>query len=165
MFKENDYLVYKRDVCKVVGFKKHRKTGEDYYVLAPLGDASLIIKVPADNKLGFIRKVLSKSEAEKLILSIPEISELDNMEDRFIEKTYKKLLYSGTHEDLIVIIKTTFLRNQNRLENNKKAGDKDTKYFKLAEKYLYNELSVSLGKSYDETKEYVLDKVQKLKNK
>lgn len=46
----------------------------------------------------------------------------------------------------------------------KKIGEIDDSYFKLAEKILYNELSISLGKSYDETKNYVVESVKKLSN-
>ena len=45
------------------------------------------------------------------------------------------------------------------------AQKKDTNYFNQAEKYLYNEFSVVLGMSYDDTKQYVIDKVLESKNK
>ena len=38
-------------------------------------------------------------------------------------------------------------------------------YFNLAEKYLYNEFSVVLNLSYDETKEYVINSVNNITNK
>lgn len=38
-------------------------------------------------------------------------------------------------------------------------------YFNLAEKYLYQEFQVALGKNYDETKEYVINNVKKLFDK
>ena len=49
-----------------------------------------------------------------------------------------------------------------RLDNNKKTTDKDNYYFNLAENYLYQEFSIALNLSYDETKQYVIDKVAKL---
>ena len=39
--------------------------------------------------------------------------------------------------------------------------EKDESYFEKAERRLYNELSVSLGMSYHETKEYITNSVQK----
>ena len=41
-------------------------------------------------------------------------------------------MQNGTHEDLIKIIKTTYLRNKERLDNNKKTTDKDNYYFNQA---------------------------------
>ena len=71
---------------------------------------------------------------------------------------------TNKHEDLIRIIKTTYLRNQKRLEEGKKILDKDSNYFEKAEKYLYNELSISLGMNYDECKQYVISKLSAIDN-
>ena len=49
------------------------------------------------------------------------------------------------------------IRNEARLNEKKKISEKDTKYFDLAEKYLYNELAISLNKSFDETKKYIIN--------
>ena len=118
--------------------------GKDYYILVPINDGSLIIQAPADNRMGFIRDVISKEEAKKLIKKIPKIEILKNLDDKYNEKTYKELLYNGNIDDLIKIIKTTYIRNDNRLKSNKKISDKDKTYFEKAEEYLYNELSISL---------------------
>lgn len=79
-----------------------------------------------------------------------------------IEAEYKNLLSSGSHEDLIKIIKTTYLRNKKRLDNKKKIGDKDNYYFKKAERYLYNEFSISLNMSFENTKDYITEQVASL---
>ena len=77
-----------------------------------------------------------------------------------IEYEYKKLINSGRHEDLIKIIKTTYLRNKKRLDSKKKISDKDQHYFLLAEKYLYNEFGTVLNLSYEDVKKYVIYKVE-----
>ena len=158
MYKVNDYLIYKRDVCKVKEIRKNKINGLDYYILVPISDESLILDVPTDNRMGYIRDIISKKDAEGLIKKIPLIEPLVNIEDKYIEKTYKELLYNGTLEDLIKIIKTAYVRNDNRIKNNKKISDKDKLYFDKAEEYLYNELSISLGMSFNETKEYIINK-------
>ena len=162
MYKENDYLVYKRDVCRVREVKQNKMNGNLSYILIPINDESLIIEAPADNRMGFIRDVISKEDAENLIKKIPEIESLENIDDKYIEKTYKELLYNGNLEDLIKIIKTTYLRNDARIKSNKKISDKDKTYFEKAEEYLYNELSISLGMSFVDTKNYIIDKVNEL---
>ena len=157
MYKENDYLVYKKDVCKVREVRKNKMNGKDYYILIPINDESLIIEAPADNRMGFIRDVISKEDAENLIKKIPKIESLENIDDK-----YKELLYNGNLEDLIKIIKTTYLRNEERINNKKKISDKDSNYFNKAEQYLYNELSISLGMSFEDTKNYIINKVNEL---
>ena len=160
MFNVNDYLVYKRDVCQVKEIKEINN--EEYYALMPLRDKSLSILVPTNNKMGYIRKIISKEEAEELINSILDVDVLDNMDDKYIDKTYKELINNGNLKDLIRIIKTAYLRNENRLKSNKKVSDKDKSYFDMAEEYLYTEMSIALGKSYEDTKNYVISSVDKL---
>lgn len=81
-----------------------------------------------------------------------------------LEVEYKRLLHEGGYEGLIKIIKTTYLRNNDRINNKRKISEKDNEYFKLAERFLYSEFSVALGISYDEAKEYVINKVKKIEN-
>ena len=45
----------------------------------------------------------------------------------------------------------------------KKIGEKDSNYFRLAEKYLYSEFSVILNLTVEETKNYIIKEVEKLK--
>ena len=161
MYKVNDYVVYKKSVCKVKEIKNNKLNGIDYYILVPIDDDSLIIDVPVDNRMGYLRDVISKKETEELINSIPSIEPLDNIDDKYIEKTYKDLI-SGDYKDLIKIIKTSYLRNEMRSKNNRRPSEKDLNYFNQAEKYLYNELSISLNMSFDDTKNYIVTRVQEL---
>lgn len=160
MYKVGDYIVYKRDVCKVLGIKEKYYNNTDYYVLSPVRDTSLKINVPVNNKT-LIRDLMTKEEVEHLIKEIPNIESLD-IDDKLIEYTYKELLKSEKHEDLIKIIKTTYLRNKDREDNNKKISEKDNNYLTLAECYLYTEFSVALNKTIEDTKNYVISTVEKL---
>ncbi len=162
MYKVNDYVVYKKDVCLVKEIRQNKMNGINYYILVPVSDESLIIDVPVDNKLNFIRDVISREDALKLIENIPNIEPINNIDDKYIERAYKELLSRGTYEDLIKIIKTTYLRNDYRLKNKKKVSEKDSNYFNQAEKYLYNELAVSLNMDFTQTKEFIIKKVNEL---
>lgn len=158
MFKINDYLVYRKEVCKVTEIKEY-KNDFLYYVITPINDTSLKIEVPTDSSV--IRPLISKIEIQKIIEEIPNIKEIAE-NDRLLENKYKELLKSGTYNDLITIIKTTYLRNETRDKEKKKRSEKDTTYFNLEEKYLYTEFSVVLGKSYEDTKKYVISKVKEI---
>lgn len=162
MYKTNDYLVYGRDVCKVCKIEEKKFNNEDYYLLRPIKDPSLKIEIPVSNKTNKIRDLITKDDIEKLIQEIPKTQEIAT-EEKFLESEYKLLLANASRKDLIKIIKTTYLRNKEREDNNKKKAEKDTKYFKLAEEYLYNELSIVLGYTFEETKNYIINKVKKLK--
>ena len=137
---------------------------KDYYFLDPVNDDSLTIKVPVEKSDKVMREVITKEEIKEIIKDIPNI-EVIKSELRNIENEYKKLMKSGTHRDLIKIIKTAYLRNEERLNNNKKISETDDNYFKKAEKIIYTEFSVALGLTYDETKDYIVERVLFLKEK
>lgn len=159
MFKTGDFVVYRRNVCQITDIMKEHIGTRDYYKLVPIDDATLNIDVPVDNK--FIRPIISKEEAINFIAKIPDINPID-MDNKYIESDYKELINSGSHEDLIRIIKTTYLRNDARIIKGKKTTEKDDNYFKMAEKLLYNEFAIALNLSFDETKKYIYDEVSKL---
>lgn len=153
MYNIGDYLVYKRDVCKVVSIKENYYKGNTYYELVPILDNTLKNLIPINNK--FIRNVITKDEALKIIEQIKDIKPLD-ISDKQIENEYKKLLDSSNHIDLIKIIKTTYLRNKKRLDEKRKISEKDKNYFDKAEKILYSEFSIALNLSMEDTKDYII---------
>ena len=158
MYKIGDYIIYNKDVCKIRNVLKKIYNDIDYYELESKKDNSLKIKVRVDSTK--IRPIIKKSEIEKIINDIPNIESIKE-NDRLIENSYKTLMKSGTHEDLIKIIKTTYERNKKRIDENKKVSEIDDTYFKQAEKYLYNEFGTVLNKTFEETKEYVKKEVLK----
>ena len=121
MYKVNDYVVYKRNVCKI------KEVKNNLYVLNPIDDESLIITISKDNNS--IRNIITKEESLNLINSIPNI-DIIKANDKLIENEYKNLLNSG----------------------------------RLEEKLLYNELSISLNLSYEDTKKYIKESVEQLIN-
>jgi len=98
------YVVYRKEVCEILGI--------NYYVLVPVNDKSLKLQVPIDEN-SYLRDLVSKEEMEKVIDMIPKI-EVINTTEKLIENEYERLMNSGSFEDLIKIIKTTYLRNKNR---------------------------------------------------
>ncbi len=155
MFKIGDRVVYKGKVCSIVS------KNEDSYTLIPIEDNSLKITVKIEN--ASFRNLLSKEEVMAIIKQMPSIEVLD-IPDKMLEQEYKRLMTTGNHIDLIKIIKTTYLRNKNRLDNKKKIGDRDNNYFLQAENLLYTEFKEVLDMSYDEVKEYVIKSIENLNN-
>ena len=147
-----DYIVYRKETCKII------EKEDGYYRLVPVNDTSIKYKVPVDSN--FLKKVITKEEIDRLLLEIPEINTID-LGEKQIELEYKELMKSGTHEDLVKIIKTSYLRNQIRILNNKRISEIDDEYFKRAEKYLYEEIGVVLNLSFENTKEYIINKLKK----
>ncbi|MBR4162301.1 MAG: hypothetical protein IKR11_02195 [Solobacterium sp.] len=162
MYKINDIVVYKRDVCKVIG--KHRSdfTGEQCYILVPYNqqDGSVKMQVPVSNKGGHLRDLITEHEIDELIASAPFLEELENKPAN-MKSQYAALMKGDDIMDLIRIIKTSYGRNRARLEQHKKLASIDDEYLQRAEKYLYDEIGVSLGMSYEDAKAYFEQEVEK----
>ena len=153
MYKIGDYVVYKKDVCKVGDIIN--KSDVLYYKLVPVCDSSLRIDIPVDNT-NLLRDLIDKKTIDDLIKELSNIKVLKTT-NNMLENNYKELLREGSFVSLMTIIKTAYLRNQEREKNNKKKSDRDNYYLDLAEKYLYTEFSVVLGMSFDDTRDYFIN--------
>ena len=156
MFKVNDYVIYKRDVCIIL--EEKIISNYEYFVLQSTIDDSLKINIPKNMSSKLLRHLNTKKDIEKLISKIKTIPLLD-VNSKNIEEDYKRCLRDGTLESLIAIIKTSYFRNQSSLAHNKKMTDKDKYYYELAEKFLYNEIAYIYNTTYEDAKKYVLDKL------
>ncbi len=162
MYKINDIVVYRRDVCKIIGKQRSDFTGEQCYILVPYGkqDGSVKMQVPVSNKGGHLRNLITREEIEELIRKAPEIGTLANKTAN-MKSQYATLLKGDDIYDLICIIKTSYGRNRARMEQHKKLASIDDEYLQKAEKYLFDELSIALGMSFDEAKEFFETEVDK----
>lgn len=160
MYNSGDVVVYGRDVYRIKDVKDNYLFDKTYYIMNPIDDDSLVTSVSVDTT-SYLRDVITKEETEDLIAKISFI-EIVQASDRDIEYEYKQLLRENTLEALITIIKTTYMRNMMRQNQNKRISEKDEQYFNQAERQLYNELSISLHLTVDDTKRYVIDSVKAL---
>ncbi len=160
MFKVGNHVVYKKEICRIIEIKKNRANNSNYYILVPISNDSLKIEVPVANLWGSLRPLISKKEIEKIINEIPNI-EILVMDGHLIEKEYKLLINSGKPEDFIKIIKTAYFKDKEK--SNKITTSRDTNYFNLAEKYLYEEFSIVLGMNYEDTKNFIIKCIEQNK--
>lgn len=166
MYKINDVVVYRRDVCKVVGKKRSDFTGEMCYILVPYyqQDGSVKMQVPVSNKAGNLRDLITKKEIDALIKETPDIQSLPNKPAN-MKSQYATLLKGNDISDLVCIIKTSYGRNKARHDQNKKSASIDDEYLQRAEKFLFDEIAVALNKDYDSAKAYFEKAVEKVKKK
>lgn len=161
MFNIGDYVVYKREICKINEIKKNYVRGMDYYSMSNVNDVSLIINVPINSPL--LRHIISKEEALDIINKIASI-DVNVVDDKRLENEYKELMKSDKIEDLIKIIKITYRRCEDRAKSGKKISEKDDNYFKKAESIFYSEMSLALNMSYDEAKEYIINNLKNIES-
>lgn len=130
-----------------------------YYVLAPVSQKGGKIFTPVDNEKTPMRRVLTREEATGLIDRIPEIEELWITSEKLRENKYKECMRSGDCREWIRIIKTLYLRNQERSAQGKKVTATDEKYLHMAEEYLYSELEIPLEIPKNQVEQYIVERL------
>ena len=164
MFEKGDFIVYGNNgVCEVKDVTTVNMKGASknrlYYILCPRYHKDSKIFTPVDSNKTVMRAILSKEEADALIDDIPEIEEVWVSNDKQREEKYRETMKSCECKDWIRIIKTLYLRRQERIAQGKKTTAMDDKYLRIAEENLYSELSIALGIPKEEMEEYITKRV------
>lgn len=167
MFEKGEYIIYGTSgVCKIEDITTMNMASVPndklFYVLSPSSQKGGKIFTPVDNQKTIMRRVLSEEEASKLISEIPDIEELWITNEKMREEKYKECMRTGDCRDWIKIIKTLYLRKQQRNAQGKKITATDERYLKMAEDYLYSELEIPLGIPKAEMEDYITKKIEEI---
>ena len=160
MFSVGDKIVYgENGVCTVekIAPMDTSSFGRDklYYFLSPLIGSGTYY-APIDSAV-FMRPVMSKEEAEALVVSIPSIEPAICTDNRFnhVDAFYRELFKQHTNEALVSIIKGLRIR---MAEKKTKSG-RNEMTLKRARDILLGELSVALGIDLDEVDGYIVSRL------
>lgn len=163
MFKIGDYIMYGvTGVCKVTDIikEKYFNNEEDYYVLEPVyATTETIIKIPVANKKVFMRNIISKEDIDNLIEEIPLEKEVWIDDERERNYKFKSMVRSGDYRQWSTLIKTIFLKREEKKLEGKKITQEDERLFKSAEKLLNEEIATILHISPDEVPQYIKNNI------
>ncbi len=164
MYQIGDLIVYGgTGVCRVEAIEAQKLRGSaeerQYYVLKPLYQDG-IIRIPVDTKV-FMRPVISREEAEKLIDAIPNINAEAYHDRNFTQLAAHYQQALGSHEcaDLIELVMSIYAKKQYVESKKRKFGQVDARFMKRAENLLYGEFSVALGIDFDDVQSYIASRV------
>jgi len=167
MFEVDGYIIYGGNgVCRVLDIgipdiniaDKKRQ----YYTLQQVYEKGSTIYTPVDNDKVIMRKIISKEEANDLINNIQSIEVLCFDDDVMPEEKYKEVMHKYDCKEWIKIIKTSYLRKEERLAEGKKGTAIDDKYLKMAEEYLYGEFAISLNMPKEQVKDFIVQAVENI---
>jgi len=167
MFKKGEYIIYgSSGVCLVEDITIPDFIGDaqtNYYVLAPVRDTGKIYIPVNTNK--FMRPIITKQQAMELIAQIPSIQqdEFQGRDHRMLAEHYKHSLDSHELSDLVQLIKTIYLKNEDLATRGKRPSNTDMQYMKKAEDLLHSELSIALGIPFHEVAGFITTEIEKMK--
>ncbi|MDD3429008.1 MAG: CarD family transcriptional regulator [Oscillospiraceae bacterium] len=162
MYEAGELVVYSNSgVCKIeeITHQKVPGTGEKkaYYKISPLYSTETIF-TPVDSGV-FMRPVISKQEATRLIAQMPAIQEnaCEERNNNLLSEQYQSLIKSHSCTDLVHLIKSIYSKSQLVLKQGKKMGQIDQRFMKRAEELLYGELAVALEIPRQDVLQYIND--------
>lgn len=154
-------------VCRVSEIKNQvfPDDGERlYYILQPLYKPC-VISVPVESDKVFLRPIISREEAHRLIERIPTLDcpAPSGKAGRELAERYGAMLKSHRCQDWMAL--AVALRNKKRtqLRLKRKFGSVDERFLKQAEELLFGELAAALEIPREEVQGYIDARVESLK--
>ena len=164
MFKKDDIVMYaSQGVCKITDIVTQEVCNEssEYYVLQPVYSNTARVYVPVSNEnlTNKMRRVISKEELNEMIDNIPEVAS-EWIENEHIRKEHYKEIISGSDRaSLICMIRELYLHREALAKQGKKLHASDERFFKEAEKILYEEFALVLNIDTKEVLTYIKNRL------
>jgi CarD family transcriptional regulator len=165
MFQVGDLIIYgNTGVCKVTDVTTIDSQGIDltqlYYVLKPLYQNGRIL-TPTNNTQVFMRPIIPKDEAERLIDMIPSIhaKAYHSRDLKQLSEHYGAILNTHDCGKLIELGMSLYEKKQDAEQHKRKFLSVDERFMTQAEELLFGELSAALGIPKDKVPEYIASRV------
>ena len=164
-YQVGDRVVYGiHGVCLIVDVEEQYFGGEvtKYYVLQPVYDDKGKVFVPVGNERleRKMRRILSAEEINELIREMPSEDAIWIADDNLRKERYRQILLVGDRRELVRLIKTLYLRQQEQTAKGKKLYKNDEKVMKEAEKMLYEEFAHVLDIRPDQVLPFIMQQVE-----
>ncbi|WP_024859474.1 CarD family transcriptional regulator [Ruminococcus flavefaciens] len=160
MYNVGDIVMYGTfGICKVTAIEKRDFTGEEqeYYILKHTSSEKNTFYVPLSNEsaLSNMHYVCSKAEVDELIshMNSEGLIWIDNDNKR--KEEYSRIIKDADKHEIIILIKTLYLRRKELAESGKKLRSTDENYLSLAENMLFEEFAFALDIDRSEVVEYI----------
>lgn len=164
-YQVNDTVLYgAHGVCTIQEIVERNITGTPvtYYVLRPIYDPKSTLFVPVNNQTltAKMRRVLSETEIYHLIKTIPDEPGLWIANDHERKERYKEILVHGDRHQLIQLIKAIYQHKREQEQKGRKLHISDERFFREAEKMLYDEFALVLHIQPDQVLPFILEQIQ-----
>lgn len=165
MFKINDVVVYgAQGVCRIAGIEEKKIDGENrsYFVLKPKADRGATCYVPTWNEkaLAKMRRVMTKSEVDTLIDSMPNKTPVWIMNETERKESYKRILANGDQAAIISMMQAIYHHKKEREAAGRRLHVSDEHFMKEAEQLLYNEWQYVLNLDKAGLVDYIFSRIE-----
>ncbi len=160
MFSIGDTVIYGADgVCRIVDIQTLDLTGDSvtYYVLLPESENGSKIFVPTENSAltERIQPLLSKDEIVELVENVKPCEPFWSENTNIRKQRYSEAVNGGDREMMICLIRELNERKKTLTGKRKRFSVTDERYFKLAQKILYEEFSRAIPMKFEDLVPFV----------
>ena len=135
-----------------------------YYTLVSANDETKTIYMPVDSQKVYLRKAMSKEQAEALLSELDQVPARTQWNSRAMIDEFREDISTTHAKGCAAWIKGIYELQEKKLKTGKKQlTGTEKNCLKLAESYLYDEMSKALGIPHAEVKTMVLKRMGILK--
>ena len=167
MFERDEYVFHESGgVCKIADIcyapLENMPADRQYYVIKPLHDPNSVIYMPVDSTGIFLRRLLSRDEAQALLDRIPSVEWIEEPNAKQLRAKYIEAMHRYDPEEWVRVIKTVYRRIQMQTSPSRRISDTERSFAENAKRHLHTELALALGLPEREMEAYICEHVQKM---
>lgn len=163
MFEKDGYIAHPfAGICKIVDIEEISigQSIKSCYVLEPVANVKLVIKVPVNSEKSNLRAIITKEQAKEVVDSFHDGSEALNITGRYIYKANMPIIESADVIEIAKVSKSLMEKKNRQLEIQKKLSIDEEKLLVLTQKLLYTEIGYVLDMTNEEVAQCVVEKMQ-----
>ena len=165
MYSIGEMIVYgELGVCRVTEVARRSMPGgcaeRLYYTVEPLREECTIY-APAEGKAVFMRRIVTRDEALRLIDGIPAVR-AEAYHNKVISQLadhYETVLKTHDCAALLELTMSIYAKKQQLRAQKRRFGATDERFLKRAEELLFGEFGAALGIAPDEVPDYIAARV------
>jgi len=163
MYSTGDLIIYGNNgVCRVECVAEREIGGEKrmFYSLKPLYQSCRIM-TPVENPKVYMRPVISREEANRLIDLIPNMKAeiFQSKVTRELAEHYDQAIKMHDCEELINLTMSIYAKKKLAESEKRKFGSIDERFLKRAEELLFGEFAAALGIAPSEVQDYIDNRI------
>ncbi|MBR7151276.1 MAG: hypothetical protein IKD02_02895 [Clostridia bacterium] len=167
MFQPDEYVFYgSGGICRITDIQTapldNMPADRLYYVMQSIHDQNGVIYVPVDSDCVFLRRLLSREEAEALLDEIPAVGTIEESNAKLLRSKYTEAM--RTHEPLewVRVIKTVYRRTGEKAGRAQRLSETERSFAESAKRYLYSELALALGLKDTDMESYITEHIRRM---
>lgn len=167
MFQKDDYVFYESGgICKIFDIQfaplDSMPADRQYYILQSVHDRNGVSYVPVDSDKVFLRKLLNREEAQRLMDEIEAISVIEESNAKLLRNKYIEAMHTHQPVEWVRVIKTVYKRMNADSQKPQRLSETERSFAENAKRFLYTELALALGLQEREMEAYITNHIQKM---